>query len=404
MREYSPLTLTLLAPGARVAEPMTPGRVTLDDPAFSVMTDLREVSAATTRPEETIDAAHAQMIRRAVRLLFVLDDDRTASPGVITATDLLGDKPVRFMQDRGVSHSEILVGDIMTPASRLEALPLVDVAQMRVGHVVATLKKVGRKHLTVAEDGGRRVRGPFLGLADRAPAGHGAADLRGRELLRRRRGRARPIAPCAIAIARSTTSFRWNVPPDFNIAHWTCRRWAGDRRRVALVWEDEAGRQRDLDVLGACCKAANRLSNALRVVRHRARRSRRPHPSAAPADARRLPRLLPDGRDRGAAFIPVRARRAGVPPRRQRRARRRSSIRSTLANLEPLRSRLPRPSPRDRRRRRARRRRSRLGRDPRARVVRSSSPSPRATTIPRPSSTRAEPRDRRRARCFRTAR
>jgi CBS domain-containing protein len=160
MREYSPLALTLLAPAARVAEPMAPGRVTLDDPAFSVMTDLREVSAATTRPEETIDAAHAQMIRRAVRLLFVLDPGGSVT-GVITATDLLGEKPVRFMQDRGVSHAEILVEDIMTPASMLEALPLVDIAQMRVGHIVATLKKVGRKHLMVAEDNGRRVRGLF---------------------------------------------------------------------------------------------------------------------------------------------------------------------------------------------------------------------------------------------------
>lgn len=160
MREYSPLTLALLASGARVAEPMAPGRVTLDDPAFSVMTDLREVSAATTRPEESIDAAHAQMIRRAVRLLFVLDDSGAVA-GIITATDLLGDKPVRFMQERGVSHAEILVADIMTPSSMLEALALVDVAQMRVGHIVATLKKVGRKHLTVAEDGGRRVRGLF---------------------------------------------------------------------------------------------------------------------------------------------------------------------------------------------------------------------------------------------------
>jgi CBS domain-containing protein len=160
MREYAPLALTLLAPAARVAEPMAPGRVTLDDPAFSVMTDLREVAAATTRPEETIDAAHAQMIRRAVRLLFVLDPDGSVA-GVITATDLLGDKPVRFMQDRGVSHAEILVEDIMTPASMLEALPLVDVAQMRVGHIVATLKKVGRKHLMVAEENGRRVRGLF---------------------------------------------------------------------------------------------------------------------------------------------------------------------------------------------------------------------------------------------------
>ena len=160
MREYSPLTLVPLEPGARVAEPMTPGRVTLDDPAFSVMTDLREVSAATTTPGETMGQAHAQMIRRGVRLLFVLDPDG-AVVGVITATDLLGEKPMRFMQSRGVSHAEIQVEDLMTPDSMLEALPLIEVAQMRVGHVVATLKKVRRQHLMVAEEGGRRIRGLF---------------------------------------------------------------------------------------------------------------------------------------------------------------------------------------------------------------------------------------------------
>jgi CBS-domain-containing membrane protein len=160
MREYSPLTLVPLGPGARVAEPMTPGRVALDDPAFSVMTDLREVSAATTRPDETIDQAHAQMIRRGVRLLFVLDRG-AAVAGILTATDLLGEKPVRFMRDRGVSHAEILVEDIMTPASTLDALSILDVAQMRVGHIVATLQAVGRRHLIVAEEGGRRIRGIF---------------------------------------------------------------------------------------------------------------------------------------------------------------------------------------------------------------------------------------------------
>ncbi len=65
------------------------------------------------------------------------------------------------MQARGISHAEVLVEDIMTPASMLEALPLLEVAQMRVGHIVATLKSVGRKHLMVAEDGGRRIRGLF---------------------------------------------------------------------------------------------------------------------------------------------------------------------------------------------------------------------------------------------------
>jgi CBS domain-containing protein len=160
MREYAPLTLTALQPAARVAEPVAPGRVTLDDPAFSVMTDLREVSAATITPRERITEAHAVMIRRGVRLLFVLET-AGAVAGVITATDLLGEKPVRFMQTRGVAHADIQVEDIMTPAAMLEATPLEEVAQMRVGHVVATLKAVRRQHLMVAEDNGRRIRGLF---------------------------------------------------------------------------------------------------------------------------------------------------------------------------------------------------------------------------------------------------
>ena len=160
MRVYSPLSHSLLAAGARVAQPTAPGRVTLDDPAFSVMTDLREVSAATTRPEETIDAAQAVMIRRGVRLLFVLARDGSVA-GVITTTDLLGEKPLRFAQQRGISHKDILVEDIMTPASSIEALSILDVAQMRVGHIVATLKDAGRKHLLVSEENGRRVRGLF---------------------------------------------------------------------------------------------------------------------------------------------------------------------------------------------------------------------------------------------------
>jgi len=134
--------------------------VTLDDPAFSVMTDLREVSAATTAPREKITEAHAVMIRRGVRLLFVLDAGGSVA-GVITATDLLGEKPVRFMQTHGAAHAEIQVEDIMTPAAMLEATPLEEVAQMRVGHVVATLKAVRRQHLMVAEDNGRRIRGLF---------------------------------------------------------------------------------------------------------------------------------------------------------------------------------------------------------------------------------------------------
>ena len=160
MREYSPLDHVALAPRARLARPEGSGRVTLDDPAFAVMTDLREVPAASTSAGESVDRAHAYMLQRGVRLLFVLDREGTIE-GVITATDVLGEKPMRVTQSRGVSHAELMVADLMTPASMLEALSLQDVSQMRVGHVVATLKQVRRQHVMVCEDGGRVVRGLF---------------------------------------------------------------------------------------------------------------------------------------------------------------------------------------------------------------------------------------------------
>ena len=57
-------------------------------------------------------------------------------------------------------------------------------------------------------------------------------------------------------------AFRWEVPERFNIAHACCRRWAHERSRLALYWEDESGTAsthtfRDLQ------EHANRLSNAL---------------------------------------------------------------------------------------------------------------------------------------------
>jgi acetyl-CoA synthetase len=57
-------------------------------------------------------------------------------------------------------------------------------------------------------------------------------------------------------------AFRWNVPPHFNIAHYCCRRWAGERHRLALHWEDESGETRALSYWDLQ-QAANRLANAL---------------------------------------------------------------------------------------------------------------------------------------------
>ena len=58
------------------------------------------------------------------------------------------------------------------------------------------------------------------------------------------------------------SSFRWNVPARYNIAAACCGRWAEDRSRFALYYEDEAGHTEAWSFWDVQ-QAANRLSNVL---------------------------------------------------------------------------------------------------------------------------------------------
>jgi len=60
-------------------------------------------------------------------------------------------------------------------------------------------------------------------------------------------------------------SFRWNVPERYNMAHACCGKWAGDRARFALYWEDESGASAAYSFWDIQ-QAANRLSNALAAL------------------------------------------------------------------------------------------------------------------------------------------
>jgi len=58
---------------------------------------------------------------------------------------------------------------------------------------------------------------------------------------------------------------RWNVPRQFSIAEACCARWARDRARFALYWEDESG-SRAAYTFWDLQQRANRLSNALSAL------------------------------------------------------------------------------------------------------------------------------------------
>jgi predicted transcriptional regulator len=149
---FIPLPVTTLVAGAtfhRLSDGL-PERVTVESPALDVMTDLRKVPAVTVEAGATIDEANTRMIRNRVRSLLVADEQDHVL-GLITATDILGEKPVQAMHARSVARNDVLVIDVMTPRELLEVINLDDVRASKVGHVLATLRRSGRQHAIVVE-------------------------------------------------------------------------------------------------------------------------------------------------------------------------------------------------------------------------------------------------------------
>ena len=154
IRKYEPLMAYPFKTNTSFVRPTQslPGRVTLDDPALNVMTDLKIVSVVNVRAKTPMDKANAKMIRYGVRMLLVLDDADNVT-GLITATDILGEKPIRFLQNMGGTHADIMVRDVMTTQRELEVLKLPDVQGAKVGQIVAALKQAKRQHAIVVEEG-----------------------------------------------------------------------------------------------------------------------------------------------------------------------------------------------------------------------------------------------------------
>ncbi len=164
-RSHQPLPIVPLQKGATFLKPFQAllDSIKLEDPATEAMTDFTRTTAYTIFPLESVEAARAKMIHRGVRLLLVVDNENVVL-GLITATDLTGEKPMQVTRSQGIPYEDVLVKDVMMPRERLECLCIDDLKGASVGSVVATLQKQGRQHAMVVERGADRsqvVRGLF---------------------------------------------------------------------------------------------------------------------------------------------------------------------------------------------------------------------------------------------------
>ena len=163
--QYAPLQVRTVRHGALLCKPERGilRRIAPEDPATQVMTDFMVIPAAAVDASRTIDQVSELMKLRGVHLLFV----RTSAgeiEGLITATDLLGEKPGNIMRERGISQSEVLVTDIMTPAAFFEAVDYGEAVHAKIGQIITTMRRLNRQHLMVVEfnpRGAQTIRGLF---------------------------------------------------------------------------------------------------------------------------------------------------------------------------------------------------------------------------------------------------
>ena len=158
-----------LEPGTAIAQarPWNTAPVQLDSPATLVMTDLTQVKAATTAPSTPLAEAERIMIYLGVRMLFVVSS-MPSIEGLITTTDLRGERVLKLVEQRGLHYDELTVADVMTGLAMLDAIELQHMKTATVGNVIATLKRYGRNHLLVTEPGSGGVPWRVRGVISRA--------------------------------------------------------------------------------------------------------------------------------------------------------------------------------------------------------------------------------------------
>jgi len=139
-------------------------QIAADSPAVEAMTDFLRIQVVSIRVGASLAEANAMMISRGVRLLMVSDADEKVE-GLITARDILGEKPLQVALARGGKREDLTVRELMTPVGGIDTLYMNEVMHARVIDILNALKSQGRQHILVEDvdhlTGLPRVRGIF---------------------------------------------------------------------------------------------------------------------------------------------------------------------------------------------------------------------------------------------------
>lgn len=164
MAIYEPLATTPLAADNQLMHSSTlPELVHLDDPALDVMIDFKKIKPFTVGLQESIDHALNEMKVSGTHVLLVTNN-QSQILGIISTEDILGERPIKAMQERHITRAHVLVRMVMTPQDKVATLEFESLRHAKVAHIIHTLKALRQHYLLVIQPGSehkQKVRGIF---------------------------------------------------------------------------------------------------------------------------------------------------------------------------------------------------------------------------------------------------
>jgi hypothetical protein len=146
---YTSLPTVPLAAGISFMPPPETLELThLDDPAQPVMINPLYYKANAINGDTDLDSALLAMKLSGLPILLVTDS-RQQVLGVASSEDLLGERPLRVMQEGILRRSEVLVKLVMTKQTDLAAIFLDDLRHAKVGNIIQTLYELKLPYLVI---------------------------------------------------------------------------------------------------------------------------------------------------------------------------------------------------------------------------------------------------------------
>lgn len=158
MQNYNALKTVTLSDYEQILVSERIEHVDLSSPARLVVTDFLDNEPLMMNLDIAVDEAIQAMRRAHVRSILVTDSQNRFR-GIITVADLESRKVLSLATSSGQARSDLSIGDLMTPRSKLVGVPISAIDGGTIGELLQTLKNEGRPHMLVVDPATQSIRG-----------------------------------------------------------------------------------------------------------------------------------------------------------------------------------------------------------------------------------------------------